>query len=257
MMKLNVWISSLILFVISSVSMASEFSFDRPGTGFGTGITPVGNVAWEQGLPTVSYTRSFENGVTNSTTTLNADVLVRTGLAKNLELQLGWNGPSWQRTKVAQTKTDVDGLGDVSIGVKKAIDLNDDRLAWAILAQANLATGNDEFTADNDSYSLGSTLEYAQDDVVSTALTLVYAYEDGQNWTFSAIPTLNYQFTPKLAGFSEFVYSKTESQNSEKSLGTGLIYAVNDRMQLDASIGIALNSDDRQYTGGLGVAFLF
>ena len=31
-------------------AMAADFSFDRPGSGIGTGITPVGQLAWEQGL---------------------------------------------------------------------------------------------------------------------------------------------------------------------------------------------------------------
>jgi hypothetical protein len=40
---------------IMQPTFAAEFSFDRPGAGIGTGITPVGQLAWEQGLPTVSY----------------------------------------------------------------------------------------------------------------------------------------------------------------------------------------------------------
>ncbi|MFX8676347.1 transporter, partial [Acinetobacter baumannii] len=40
-------------------------------------------------------------------------------------------------------------------------------------------------------------------------------------------------------------------------LGTGLVYAVNDRTQLDASIGVDLEGQDKSYNGGLGVAFLF
>ncbi len=32
------------------------------------------------------------------------------------------------------------------------------------------------------------------------------------DWAVSAIPTLEYQFTDKLSGFSELVYRKAESQ---------------------------------------------
>lgn len=46
----------------ASHAMATDFSFDRPGEGFGTGITPVGQLAWEQGLPSVSYSESRVNG---------------------------------------------------------------------------------------------------------------------------------------------------------------------------------------------------
>ncbi|KOA13131.1 hypothetical protein CTY56_00470, partial [Acinetobacter baumannii] len=42
--------------VAAGSTFAAEFSFDRPGSGFGTGITPVGKLAWEQGLPSATYT---------------------------------------------------------------------------------------------------------------------------------------------------------------------------------------------------------
>jgi len=44
----------------TSYSMAADFSFDRPGAGFGTGITPVGRLAWEQGLPSAAYQESTD-----------------------------------------------------------------------------------------------------------------------------------------------------------------------------------------------------
>ena len=39
-------------------AMAADFSFDRPGSGIGTGITPVGQLAWEQGLANAHYAES-------------------------------------------------------------------------------------------------------------------------------------------------------------------------------------------------------
>jgi hypothetical protein len=35
------------------------------------------------------------------------------------------------------------------------------------------------------------------------------------------------------------------------------MYTLNDRVQLDASVGVDLNGADKSYTSGLGVAFLF
>lgn len=245
--------------VVSSTSFAYEFSFDRPGTGFGTGITPVGKVAWEQGLPTVSYSYNNDVDGKNSTLTLNADTMLRTGLMNGLELQLSTDGYSWQRTKIAGEKQSPDekGWGDVTVGLKKAIDLKDDKLKWALLAQATQSTGNDEFTNVNNNYLLGSSLEYAYDDIVTTAITMFYSKEEGNGFTVTAVPTLGYQFTDKLSGFSEFVYTKTEGEKNTKSLGTGVVYSFNDRAQVDASIGLDLNSDERSYNAGLGFAFLF
>lgn len=242
--------------MLASTTFAAEFSFDRPGAGIGTGITPVGQLAWEQGLPTASYQEQNIDGVKDKTLTLNGDMLLRTGLANGLELQLGWQGPVWQQHKRAGFKTETDGLGDVSIGLKKAIDLKDDRLSMAVLAEAIIATGNDEFTAHDDIYSLTSAVAYEFSDLIGTSITMRYEAQNS-NWAVTAIPTIDYKIAGRLSGYSEFIYRKAESQDYQYGLGTGLVYAINDRAQLDASVGVDLDGDVRSYNGGLGVSVLF
>ena len=205
--------------MLASTTFAAEFSFDRPGAGIGTGITPVGQLAWEQGLPTVSYQEQNIEGVKDKTLTLNGDMLLRTGLANGLELQLGWQGPVWQQHKRAGFKTETDGLGDVSIGLKKAIDLKDDRLSMAVLAEAIIATGNDEFTAHDDIYSLTSAVAYEFSDLIGTSITMRYEAQNS-NWAVTAIPTIDYKIAGKLSGYSEFIYRKAESQDYQYGLGT-------------------------------------
>ncbi|NNH87279.1 transporter [Acinetobacter terrae] len=237
-------------------TMAAEFSFDRPGTGFGTGITPVGQLAWEQGLPSVSYNESTVEGEKQKTVTLNADMLLRTGLAKDLELQLGWQGPAWSKVKRAGQSVEEDGLGDVSIGVKKAIDLDDDKLSMAILAEAIFATGNENFSNHDDIYSLSSAVAYAASDLITTSITMRYEAQNS-NWAVTAVPTIEYKIADKWSGFSELVYRKAESEDYEYSLGSGVIYALNNRVQMDASVGVDLNGKDKSYQSGLGISFLF
>lgn len=255
MKKLNA-LTFIAASMLASTTFAAEFSFDRPGAGIGTGITPVGQLAWEQGLPTVSYQEQNIEGVKDKTLTLNGDMLLRTGLANGLELQLGWQGPVWQQHKRAGFKTETDGLGDVSIGLKKAIDLKDDRLSMAVLAEAIIATGNDEFTAHDDIYSLTSAVAYEFSDLIGTSITMRYEAQNS-NWAVTAIPTIDYKIAGKLSGYSEFIYRKAESQDYQYGLGTGLVYAINDRAQLDASVGVDLDGDVRGYNGGLGVSVLF
>ena len=255
MKKLNA-LTFIAASMLASTTFAAEFSFDRPGAGIGTGITPVGQLAWEQGLPTVSYQEQNIEGVKDKTLTLNGDMLLRTGLANGLELQLGWQGPVWQQHKRAGFKTETDGLGDVSIGLKKAIDLKDDRLSMAVLAVAIIATGNDEFTAHDDIYSLTSAVAYEFSDLIGTSITMRYEAQNS-NWAVTAIPTIDYKIAGKLSGYSEFIYRKAESQDYQYGLGTGLVYAINDRAQLDASVGVDLDGDVRSYNGGLGVSVLF
>jgi Putative MetA-pathway of phenol degradation len=256
MMKILQTLSVVAVSMMASSAFAADFSFDRPGAGMGTGITPVGKLAWEQSLPSVSYQEGNVDGVKDKTLTLNGDMLLRTGLADGLELQLGWQGPVWQQYKRAGMKKETNGLGDVSIGLKKAIDLKDDRLSMALLAEAIIATGNDEFTNHDDIYSLTSAVAYEFSDLIGTSITMRYEAQNS-DWAVTAIPTIDYKIAGKLSGYSEFVYRKAESQDYEYGLGTGLIYALNNRTQLDASIGVDLNGDQKSYNGGLGVSVLF
>ena len=255
-MKTPQTLSLMAASMMASTTFAADFAFDRPGAGVGTGITPVGQLAWEQGLPSVSYQQQNMTGGTDKNLSLNADMLLRTGLAKGLELQLGWQGPAWQQHKYAGLKTETDGLGDVSIGLKQAIDLGDERLSMALLAEAIIATGNDGFTTHDDIYSLTSAVAYEFSDLIGTSITMRYEAQDS-NWAITAVPTLDYKIAGKLSGFSEFIYRKAESQDYEYGLGTGLIYSINDRAQLDASIGVDLDGAAKSYNGGLGFAVLF
>ncbi|ALD02398.1 MAG: transporter [Acinetobacter sp.] len=255
-MKIFNLLSCVCLAGFSLNTMAADFSFDRPGAGMGTGITPVGQLAWEQGLPSASYNESTVDGEKQKTVTLNGDMLFRTGLAKDLELQLGWQGPAWTQVKRAGQTVEEDGLGDVSIGLKKAIDLDDDKLTMAILAEAIIATGNDGFSNHDDIYSLSSAVAYELSDLISTSITMRYEAQNS-DWAVSAVPTIEYKIADKWSGFSELVYRKAESQDYEYALGSGVIYALNDRVQMDASIGVDLNGPDKSYQSGLGVSFLF
>lgn len=236
----------------SAQIFAADFEFDRPGEGLGTGITPVGKVAWEQRLPTVQYSDSGEQTITR----LNADMLLRTGIAKDLELRLGWDGPGWKQVKSNGQTDDEDGLGDISIGLKKAIDLDDDKLSMALLAEAIIATGNAGFSNEEDIYSLSSAVSYQYNELVSTAITMRYEWQDS-HWAVVAVPSLGYQIKDRWSGYSELVYRKAEGVNNEYALGTGVMYALNDRVQLDASVGVDLNSIDRSYFSGLGLSVLF
>lgn len=243
--------------LFSTSSFAAEFSFDRPGTGFHTSTTPVGQLAWEQGLPTAHYNETIIDGAKQRVVTLNGDMLLRTGLNSSTELRLGWQGPSWRKTSYNGQHHENSGSGDVSIGLKKAIDLDDPQLKMALLAEAQIATGNDEFSAHDDIYTLGSALDYQYNDKLKTGITMYYAVQHG-DWSVTAVPTINYAITNKLSGFSEFVYRKKESVKYEYSLASGLIYRLNERAQLDASLGVDLGSTDRSsYNAGLGFAYLF
>jgi hypothetical protein len=73
----------------------------------------------------------------------------------------------------------------------------------------------------------------------------------------SAIPSLGYRITDRWSGYSELIYRKAESVDNQYALGTGVMYALNDRVQLDANVGVDLDGADRSYFSGLGFSVLF
>lgn len=242
--------------LISQISNADAFGFDRPGAGLGTDIVPKGHLAWEQSLPSASYDDYSVDGEKHSVLTVQGDMLARIGLGSDVEFRVGWDGPIWQKEKLGANSTETHGVGDVTLGIKKAINTHDDAFKWALLAQVNLANGDDEFTVDKEIYTLGSAISYQFNDSVSTGMTMYYDYQDG-DLAWSAIPSLQYKIVGNLSGFSEYVYRKQESQHKESILNNGLIWSVKDNLQLDASIGYSFNRENPRLNAGLGVAYLF
>ena len=92
-MKTTLRILGLMALMGVSAQLCAAVEFDRPGEGLGTSTVPVGQLAWEQGLPSFIYSEATADG-SKLKTTLNADVLLRTGLTDDLELRLGWAGPA-------------------------------------------------------------------------------------------------------------------------------------------------------------------
>lgn len=235
---------------------AESFEFDRPGAGLGTAIVPKGHVAWEQSLPSFSYDEFRRNGVSQSSLTVQGDTLVRVGVGSDVEVRLGWDGPIWQKNKLANQKSEIDGVGDVQLGIKKAITTKDENLKWAVLAQVNLANGDDEFTVEEEIYTLASALSYQFGGNIGTGITMSYDYQDG-DLAWSAIPSLQYKVSNAVTGFSEYVYRKQESRHYESSMNTGLVWSASDKLQLDATVGYSFNRQNPRFSGGLGVSYLF
>ena len=143
--------------------------FDRPGIGFSTSIMPANSVAVELGLPDFSYSKQKVAGQTERSSVYQADVLLRTGVGGNAELQLGWQGPMWSRSKSAGQTQRESGYGDTSIGLKVAVPLPVEALSLAFLAGSTLTTGDASFGADKRTASVGSTLNYQLNDRISAA----------------------------------------------------------------------------------------
>ena len=255
-MNKKIVMTGALLLGCSASAIASEFSFDHPGLGVGIGITPVGKFAYEQTLANVNHWQSQSAGQKQKGTTVTTDMLLRTGIAKDWEAQIGWQGFGWSKVKAHGQSDTEHGYGDVLLAVKKAIDLDDEDLSMTLIGQVTFANGDDAFSVGDELYSLGSVVGYNFSDDISTYMSMYYEVQDG-TWSVTAVPTLEYKFTEQLSGFSELIYNKTEGQHVNYSLDSGLMYAVSDRLQLDATMGTQLSGRDKSYQTSFGFSVLF
>ena len=249
-------LAALGLSTLAQADDAPELGFDRPGIGFSTNIMPVASVAWEQGLPDFSLSKSKVAGQHIRQTSYQADTLIRTGLTPQLELQLGWDGPSWSRTSGAGQSQQQSGYGDTSVGIKALLPLASQTWSLALLAATSLTTGDAEFGDDKRTVSLGSTTNYAFNDQYSAALYAnVDRYNGRSGWTIS--PSFSAALGANTSGFVEYGYQKTKGESQQSVLGGGITWMVHRRVQLDLSADVGLNAAAPDVQGGFGLSVLF
>ena len=235
---------------------APEPGFDRPGIGFSTNMMPVGRVAWEQGLPDFSLSKSKVDGQQVKQSSYQADALIRTGLTPQLELQLGWDGPSWSRVSGAGQSQHESGYGDSSVALKALLPLSSQAWSLAVLGATSLNTGDAAFGDDERTVSLGATANYAFNDQYSAALyTNVDRYDGISSWTIS--PSFSAALGANTSGFVEYGYQKTKGESQQSVLGGGITWMVHRRVQLDLSADVGLNAAAPDVQGGFGLSVLF
>ncbi len=230
-----------------------EIGFDRPGIGFSTSIMPANTVAFELGLPDFSYSKQKVAGQTQRDSLYQTDMLLRTGLGGNAELQLGWAGAMWSRSKSAGQTQRESGYGDSSIGLKVAIPLPSQAFSLAFMAGSSLSTGDGAFGDEKRTASFGGTVNYALNDSISTALYgNVDRYAGDNTWTVS--PSVSLSLSDRLASFVEYGYSKSKGQPQQSVVGGGLTFMLCPRVQLDISADVGVNNQAPDVQGGFGIS---
>lgn len=224
--------------------------FDRPGTLFSTDTVPVGHLAWEQGLPDYSYDSSADLRIGIA----SANTLLRTGLGKYVELQIG--GPFYVNARVetaaaGRTRT---GRGDAFAGLKFAFPHSDREVAIAALVTASTPSGDAEFSAGDPTYSAGLTAVWPLDSNETFGVYgNVYHGVDQTNQTLAA--SYGFPFGEGVTAYSEAAI--TTGDDKDQLIGTGLGWMVARNVQLDAYVqkGIGRNSID--WHAGLGISAYF
>lgn len=242
------------LWLLATPALAEDLpAFDRPGLGFGTDTVPRGALAVELGLPTWERDRDRE-GVRSRA--LAGDVLLRTGLSDQLELQLATT--PWQRQSVRSADRPTErqqGSGDTQLALKWAGPGSTDRTAWALLASAVVARGNADFS-DGRQYALAVSVEQALSERWSAALYASHERGDGQRSTTWS-PSLSVAASERLSLFVEAGLTHARGAPDQRVAGAGVTWMLRPRVQLDASFDAGLDADSPDLQVGTGLAVYF
>ena len=241
---------SMALLACAGAQAAQAPAYDRPGIGFSASTVGRGVFAWEQGLPDGS--RDRRDGVT--ATTWTADTLLRLGVSRTLELQLGADTWGSQRLRGAGLREQAQGGGDGSVALKWAPSLASDTLTVAFKLGTTLPWGRAPLGGDGHAHDAGVTVAWALPGDTSLALYADRQWgEEGSGWLFS--PSYGFPLGEDVAAYGEAGYGQ-DAQHM-RAVGAGLTWMATPRLQLDASFLRGLAAESVAWQGGIGLALYF
>lgn len=236
-------------------------STDRPGFSTGTGIVPQWHPQLENGF---TFTTDHTEGV-RTNNEVGPQMLLRVGIVQDLlEFRVSWSGYSWVQTRGSESGNEYfDGWTDVVFGAKlKAINQDGWIPRIAILAQTTIGGGEEPVATQEVeplvgllwSYDLGSGWS-----VVGNA-NLAFPTTGGEHFTQGqASVALWFPIVDKMSGFVETyaLFPNSKHNDAAYYIDFGATYLLNDRVQLDASLGVGLNKEANDFYASVGISFLF
>ncbi len=216
--------------------------YDRPGIGFTPASLQTGDIIYEQGLPDFAKN--------DDTTAYTADGLLRVGIGKGFEAQLGtsWN---WLNPDPGNS---VDGRGDTSLAVKYAPDTGK-ALTWGVLGSVEFTDGDDAFAAQDNQYLAGLSVNWQHTDTHS--LGLYAEFVDGDADTKVLAVNSGWALSDTLGVYVEVAVQDEQYLGGGSQGGAGITWMVTPRLQLDASLRHRIGGYANDWEGGLGAAWYF
>lgn len=229
-------------------ALGQPIDSDRPGLLFAGSVVSPGRVQAELG-PQVGWT--------GAESLVNVPTVVRAGLARGLELQVGHTLVNRYAPQAGPSEV---GLGDLSVGVKTARPGHGARPGIAAVWSVGLPTGADAFTSGDpvvglqvqatwavDRLSLGGLVGYSRrvgegPDASSAAAAVSLGVPLGGSWS-------TYVEAGRFPGWSGVSDSGT--------VGGGLTRLLGPRVQLDAYLNRWFSLPGAHWIAGGGVAVLF
>ena len=249
----------LLLALCAAPSIAAEIEPDRPELTESAKLVPRGATQLEFGP---AFSRERQAGqAPEKTFQVEADL--RIGLARNVELNLGWD----PLVRVRGSDDDT-GVGDVTLGVRyRFVEGFEDALwpphlgvkvfAKLPAAEPPIGTGRPDFGV-----LLLASLELPHEFELEINLGAAAVGQRRTNgYLAQAIATtaLSREIAPSLLGFLEMLYNSPDERGGRGMLAVnvGLIYRLTRRLAIDAAIQTSLAGQGPDYVVRTGLSVLW
>ena len=230
---------------VAAEPLSGDISTERPSFSTSPVALSAGHLQLESG---VQFTRS-DGGVKDVTLPF---LLLRAGVAKSVELQLGWAGYSITESGARTAK----GVTDTTVALKVHLNEQDGALpAFGVLGQLSFPTGAQNKTSDSVDPSLGLlwTYDFASVGLFGTALLTSTTDAAGRRVGQSGVGTgIGVPLADRLSGYVEYFGMFTQHESPRHNANAGVSFLLAKNMALDAYGGAGLNSAAPNYFVGAG-----
>lgn len=248
--------------------LASPLVTDRPDFTESTLTIPSGHLQLESGYTFIS---NRHKGVRTRRHTF-PEVLLRAGLANDVELRIAWAG--WTRTTELfraenevgrhESMTDAStGGNDLSLGAKIHLA---DQSGWrpdlGLIVAASLPTGHSAYSSGDVDPFVGLLWSYdlGESFAIAGNMNLVMPTIDGDRIVESqSSVSLSYSINDRVGTFVEYFgfYPMSGDGPDTHYANGGFTFLVTDDFQIDIRAGAGLNDDSDDFFTGVGFAWRF
>jgi len=228
---------------------------DRPDFTESAEAVPLGRAQIEMGY---TYTYDNDDGLLVSHSA--PELLLRLGIARNVELRIEWEG----YTRSRQGDERIEGLADMGLGVKvKLLEQRGARPHLAALLATSLPTGEADISSDDYNPKLGLLWAYDLSESLALGGNVNVEWPTGESGAqflqSSASVALGAGLTEQLGAYVEWFsfFGADEDGKPAHTINTGLTYLLTNNLQLDARVGFGLSEAADDFFTGLGLAWRF
>lgn len=238
---------------------------DRPDFTESTEAVPNGMIQIEAG-----YTFTYDDpgdGATRTQDHSMPEILLRVGLATNVELRLGWEGYSFTRDKFDDEKrTEFDwsqGAADTSVGVKvKLFEQEGWRPHFGIIGELSMPSGSTSASSGDVDPAIKLLWAYDIDDRLSIAgnMNIGVPTENGNRFVQAASSvSAAFAVTDELGTYIEYfgAYPASDGEDGAHTINGGFTYLLSPDLQLDIRAGAGLNEEADDFFVGAGFSWRF